>query len=374
MNDTTETAATLDEADGADATGVVGQPSPVALLLAGLAVDGLDLDRARYAVAVRAARRTRRRRTWMGGTGAVLAVVAVIALWPRTDPAKVVIADASTTTTTTTIATSTTTGPITTVVPTTVATTTLAPTLTTVPTTLPATTTTTLPPNRPMTVSATLATAGGTAVVANTVTLNVTWSDPDLADPSAVVVTADFGDPLVGLPNASAPRAPCESPGTGASGTTPIAFRYASSGATTIKVVVSACGGAGPYGEQQTLAVPVQVQPLPLGRRAVVIGGGDGRSPDTAAVLAGAETVPKRDPELTQVVPNSTTRATVAAIDATYSGPLQLRWGDPPTTSCQVTAPDQSVTAGTAAVRVLLATGLATCPAQKLVAGSPATP
>ena len=95
-----------------------------------------------------------------------------------------------------------------------------------------------------------------------------------------------------------------------------------------------------------------------------MIGGGDGRSPDTAAVLAGAETVARREPELTQVLPDGTTRATVAVIDAAYAGPLQLRWGEPPGASCQATASDQSVTAGTTPVTALLAPGPSACPTQ----------
>lgn len=346
--------------------------SPGAQVLAGLAVPGLDLDKARHMVDVRAARRLRRRRTVWGAAAAVVLVGIAVWAWPRPDPQELVAdGDRDPTTTTTTPVTASSTVPVlTTVVPTTVpSSTTAAPTVTTVP----PTTSTTTAPNQPMAVTAQIVPTPGGAPprVGETVTVRVNWSDPDLADPATVDVRADFGDPLVTRALSTAARPPCTARGGGAAALVDVPFRYASSGPRTVQVEVTACDGVGPYGERKVVQVPVQVQAPETGRRAVVIGGGDGRSPDSAAVLAGVETVARRDPELTQVLPDGTTRATVAVIDAAYAGPLHLRWGEPPGASCQVTASDQSVTAVEPpdsrrdhAVGVRLAPGPAACPTQ----------
>lgn len=358
------------EVTGAD-PGADDAVSPIESILAGLAVTGLDLDRARHLVSLRAGRRLRRRRLTLTGAGALLAVALAVVLWPRPEPREVVAADASTTTTSTSSTTTTTVAPTITTVPTTMPITTAAPVITTVPTTMP---TTTVAPNRPMTATAQVLTSpvGVPVQAGDNVTLRVNWSDPDLADASAVVVRADFGDPLVALPADSSTRPPCNQAGPGASGVVDVPFRFASSGALVIKVDVTACGGGGTYGEHQTVQVPVQVQVPDAGRRVVVVAGGDGRSPDAAAVLAGRETVPKRVPDLTQVIPDGTTRATVAVIDATYAGPLYLRWGDPPAATCQVSAADQSVTAGATPLTVRLAPGPApSCPTQNVGAATP---
>lgn len=359
------------EVTGADpGAGDAAAVSPMASILAGLAVTDLDLDRARHLVSLRAGRRLRRRRLTLTGAGALLAVALAVVLWPRPAPREVVAADATTTTTSTSSTTTTTVAPTITTVATTAPITTAAPVITTVPTTIA---TTTVAPNRPMTVTAqVLSSPAGLPVQAgDTVTLRVTWSDPDLADASTVAISADFGDPLVALPADASTRPPCNQAGPGASGVVDVPFRFASSGALAVKVDVTACGGGGTYGEHQTVQVPVQVQAPDAGRRVVVVAGGDGRSPDAAAVLVGSETVPKRVPDLTQVVPKTTTRATVAVIDATFVGQLFLRWGDPPAGTCYGSMPG-AVTAGSNPLPVPLAPGpVPSCPTQNAVAATP---
>lgn len=339
--------------------------SPGSQVLAGLAADGLDLDEARHLVDVRAARRLRRRRTAWGAAAAVVLVGAAVWAWPRPDPQELVAdGDHDRTTTTSSVVPATTAAPaLTTVAPTTVVATT-APS--TVVTTVAPATTTTAAPNQPMVVTAQLVAEpeGRPPRVGEAVTIRVNWSDPDLADPASVDVRADFGDPLVTRPLNATGRPPCTARGGGAAASVDLPFRYASAGEHRVQVEATACDGVGPYGERRVLQVPIQVQGPAEGRRAVVIGGGDGRSPDTAAVLAGVETVGRREPELTQVLPGTTTRATVAVIDASYAGALFLRWGDPPGASCQVTAADQSIDAGASPVTALLAVGPASCPTQ----------
>ncbi|UDY36418.1 hypothetical protein [Dermatobacter hominis] len=355
----------VDGSDGAEGP----EPSPASVVLAGLAVPGLDLDEARHLVGVRAGRRLRRRRAVLGGVGAVCAVALGVLLWPHPDPEEINADGDRTTTTTTTIAPATTAPVVVTTVPmTTVPTsTTTGPTLTTVPvTTAPPTT---VPPNQVMTASATLVDAEGrpttTPAAGQAVVLQVTWSDPDVVDAAAVGATADFGDPAITLPvAASAERPPCDGRGTGANGTIAVPFRYATPTAegasTVIRVEVTACDGNGAYGERQRIDVPVRVAAPAPGTRAVVVGGGDGRSPDAAEVLAaaGALLTPPRVPDLAQVLPDGTTRATVATIPTTYSGGMLLRWGS----TCQATA--SAVTAGTGTVTTVLVPGLATCPGQ----------
>jgi hypothetical protein len=338
-------------------------PSPAAAVLAGLAVVGLDLDEARHLVALRAGRRLRRRRAVLGGVGAVCAVALAVVLWPHPDPEEINADGDRTSTTTSTIAPATTAPVVVTTVPVTTvpASTTTGPTLTTVPiTTVP---TTTVPPNQAMTATAKLVDAEGrdvpAPVVGQTVTLQVSWSDPDVPDPGAVAATADFGDPAITLPVAASDRPACDGPGQGGTGTIAVPFRYATptapGAATVIRVEVTACDGNGAYGERHRVDVAVRVAGPAQDRRIVVVGGGDGRSPDAAEVLAGTEVLGPRTPDLTQVLPDGITRATVAAIPATYSGPLYLRWG----TSCQVTA--SSIAAGTATITNVLAPG-ESCP------------
>lgn len=341
-------------------------PSPLAAVLAGLAVPGLDMEKARHLVRLRAGRRMRRRRVVLGGVGAICAVTLAIVMWPHPDPEEInADGDRTTTTTTTTIAPATT-APL---VETTIGVTTVAPS-TTVPavvTTVPITTVppTTIPPNQAMTATAKLVDTEGkdlTAPVAGqTVALQVSWSDADVADPASVEATADFGDPAVTLPVTGSTRPACDGPGTGANGVITVPFRYATpSGAgetRSIRVEVTACDGNGSYGERLRLDVPVRVVAAPADRRVVVVGGGDGRSPDAAEVLAGSEVVAPRLPDLTQVLPDGATRATVATIRSNYSGPVFLRWG----TSCQQSK--DPVSAGSSTVTLPLTPGPSACPA-----------
>ena len=333
-----------------------GHESPGAAVLAGLAVPGLDLDEARHLVGVRAARRLRRRRAVLGGAAAFVAVGLAVVLWPQADPQEINADGDREVVTTTTTPPATVPAPVeTTVVVTTVApTTTAAPVVTTVPTT-------TVPPNRTMTVTATLRGTNGVATAGEAVVLDVAWSDPDLPAGTPVDVVATFGDPLVTRPIVAAGAPPCDAPGPGASGTRQLPFRYATAGQLTIQVEVTACGGTGAYGELKTVQVPVDVRAPAAGRRVVVVGGGDGRDPDAAEIIAGTEIVAQRSvPDLVQVLPDGTTRATVATNSDAFAGDLYLRWGTPPDASCQVTGPPP-LAPGVDPVTALLAPGLVSC-------------
>lgn len=354
--------------DGDGASTPARSPStPAAAILAGLAVPGLDLDEARHLVTVRSARRIRRRRVVMGSTCAVVAVGLAVLLWPRPDPREINADGERTTTTSSTIAPATTAPPTeSTVVVTTVApTTSVAPTLTTLPVTTLAPTTT-VPPNQPMAVSARLVDVDGRAIgdpaVAQTVVLEVSWSDADVVDPASVSATADFGDPAVSLPISGTTRPPCDGHGSGATGVIKVPFRYATptvaGQSTNIRVEVTACDGQGAYGERRTLEVPVRVAAAASGSRAVVIGGGDGRSPDAGEVIdpAGAVLSPPRVPDLQQVLADGSTRATVATVPATQAGRLLLKWG----TACQET--QSPVAPGTESITLALRPGMVSCP------------
>lgn len=315
-------------------------PSPMSSILAGLSVAGLDLDRARQAVDLRAARRLRRRHVTMGGAAALVLVALTVVLWPRAEPRKVVTAGETTTSSTTTAPTTTTAAVVTTVAPTTVAPTTSAAvtTITTVPPTIA--TTTTAPPNLPVTVSSQLLGPNGqpttSATAGDAVTLRVKWTDPDLADPSTVDVHVEFGDQLVTLPVTASRRPPCDTRGNGFSGQVDVPFRYSMVGTATIQVEVTSCDGAGAYGGRanQTISVPV-VAP-PAGRRIAVLAGvADGRSGDAGVVVTGAATTPKRSPEIPLVSKADSGPVTVASIPSTFAGLLSLTWVDPAPMQCQ---------------------------------------
>lgn len=363
-------------------------PSPNASVLAGLRVDGLDLDHARRLVAARAARRLRRRHLTLGGLAAALAVALAAVLWPHPQPQHVVAADDTTTSTTTTALTTTTSTAVvvTTVAPTTVApsTTSALPSLTTVPPTAPATTAP--PPNRPMTVTAQITAPAAdqsekptTAPLAgDTVWAVVNWSDPDLADPTAVDVRVDFGDQLLTTTDAAAPRPACTAAGAGASGQAKIPFRYSTAGAATVNVTVTACNGDGPYGERVSAAIALRVGAPVAGSRVVVLGGvADGFSGDAAdVVVSGTDPIPPRTPDLHQVFrsvgkPATDGKpATVALIPSSFAGIVTLRWTTP-STLCQSTiAPVQPTTDGATANAPLTAGAPSICPAGQL-AGSP---
>ncbi len=343
------------------------QTSPTAAILAGLAVPGLDLDEARHLVTMRAGRRIRRRRAVLGSTCAFVAVGLAVLLWPRPDPQEINADGERSTTTTSAIAPATTApSPVTTVPVTTVAPSTVAPS--TVPT-VPITTlapTTTLPPNQPLTATARLLDAHGrattTPTAGQTVTLEITWTDPDALDVASVAATTEFGDPAVALPISGSTRPPCDRPGGGANGVITVPFRYATptpaGASTTIRVEVTACDGHGTYGERRTMDVPVTVGPAAAGSRTLIVAGGDGRSPDAGEVVdpSGAVLAPPRLPDLTQVLPDGSARATVATIASTYSGPLLLRWG----AACQET--QSPVVAGTGSATLPLRPGLVACP------------
>ena len=336
----------LDAADRGDAVEVSDGPTPGALVLAGLAVSGLNLTEAHHLVTVRAIRQLRRRRIALSGLAAVVVVALGIMLWPHPDPQEInADGDRSTTSAPTTTA-----APVTTVAPviTTIAPTTVVPVTTAKPvvTTVPPTTTTTIPPNQPMVVSAQLVGLDGQPVSSVTVgaatMVRVDWSDADLADPSTVDVPFRFSTPTdLG-------------------------------GSSKVVVEVTACDGAGAFGERHTVEVPVSVTAIPDQRAAVLVGVLDGRAPDAAEVLAGASgavLAPRRTPELNQVLASDgATRATVATIPANYAGALVARWSEP--SACQKSAQPAEVAAQPQTVKVVLDPSPVSCPAQSGSAAS----
>jgi len=357
-----------------DADGDPPEPSPGALVLAGLAVPGLNLTEAHHLVTVRATRRLRRQRVALSGVAAIVVVALAVVLWPHPDPQEI-NADGDRTTT---IAPATTAAPVTTVAPviTTIAPTTVAPVTTAKPvvTTVPPTTTTTIPPNQPMTVSAKIVGVDGqpltTVNVGDAMMVRVNWTDPDLADPSVVDVHTDFRDPLVALAITGTPRTPCASHGGGASAQVDVPFRFSTptdlGGSSKVVVEVTACDGAGAFGERHTVEVPVSVKAIPDKRAAVLVGLLDGRVPDAADVLAGgtgALLSARRTPELNQVLASDgATRATVATIAANYAGSLIARWSEP--IACQRSAQPSEVAAQPETVKVVLDPAPVTCPVQ----------
>lgn len=370
----------LDAADRGDAVEVSDGPTPGALVLAGLAVSGLNLTEAHHLVTVRAIRQLRRRRIALSGLAAVVVVALGIMLWPHPDPQEInADGDRSTTSAPTTTA-----APVTTVAPviTTIAPTTVVPVTTAKPvvTTVPPTTTTTIPPNQPMVVSAQLVGLDGQPVSSVTVgaatMVRVDWSDADLADPSTVDVHTDFRDPLLALAITGTPRSPCTAHGGGASGRVDVPFRFSTptdlGGSSKVVVEVTACDGAGAFGERHTVEVPVSVTAIPDQRAAVLVGVLDGRAPDAAEVLAGASgavLAPRRTPELNQVLASDgATRATVATIPANYAGALVARWSEP--SACQKSAQPAEVAAQPQTVKVVLDPSPVSCPAQSGSAAS----
>lgn len=372
--------ADVTEPEGADVT-VHGDgyeadpgPSPGSLVLASLAVPGLNLTEARHLVTVRATRRLRRRRVALSGVAAVVVVGLAAVLWPRPDPQEI-NADGDRTTT---IAPATTVASVTTVAPviTTIAPTTVAPATTVKPvvTTVPPTTASTVPPNQPMVISAELVGVDGQPIAATNVgdamMVRVKWSDPDLADPSVVDVHADFRDPLVALAIAGAPRPACAARGGGSSAQVDVPFRFSTptdlGGSSKVVVEVTACDGAGAFGERHTVEVPINVRSVPDKRAVVLAGTLNGRVNDLAEVLsggAGAVLAAPRTPALNQVIASDgTTRATVAMIPVTYAGSIIARWSDP--TACQRSAQPSEVAAQPETVRVSLDPAPVTCPVQ----------
>jgi len=302
--------------------------SAAAVVAAGLAEPGLDLRAARRLVEVRAQHALRLRRYGMiGGVGAaILLLVVGAAVLLGDDRPREVVADGDATTTSTTAAPATTAPP-------TVAPSTVVGTTSIVSTTVPVvststSTTTTLPPNRPLEASLRVVTpveAGRTA------TAEVSWSDPDLADPLGPQVVTVWGDPLVSSPLLAAGGRPaCAAPGPGGSGTVPLTFRYSTPGSYTLRVELTTCGGQGPYGETRTLTLPVEVG----GARVTVLGLPAGADPGADATVTtfpggGAPTEAARPVErIGQVLTAEPGRpAFVLGARSATGDVLELRWG-----------------------------------------------
>lgn len=373
MSEVTDRRDSLDGADAdavtAEARDVAGRrrgPRPVTAVLAGISVADLDLDRIRHLVEVRSRRRLRRRRGLLGGAAVLVAITAAALVWPSPEPQEI-SADRDQDTSTSSTASTTsepvavTTVPVTTV--STVSTSTTAAVTTVVPTIA---TTTTVAPNKPMTVQAELLDGTTMApaakpVAGRTVVLRVRWSDPDLSDPAVVDVNAEFGDPLLAMPIAAEPRPSCDRAGGGSSALVDIPFRYSSVGTPTIQVEVTACDGAGLYGERVVQSLPIKVEAPEAGTRLVVLAGVEGgRSPDAGEVVAGSAVSGRRTPELPLVLKSDGAPATVAPIPATHAGGVLLRWQP---TVCQPSMSPAIVEPGNTTLRVLLGPTTSSCSA-----------
>lgn len=298
------------EAGEGPAAGTASSPT-AASVAAGLAEPGLDLRTARGVVELRARRRLRRRRTLVGAV-AVVAVLAAVATVLRRDETREVVADADEPSTTTTAPTTSTSSPPVSTAPVTVPVT-EAPSTIDVPT--PQTTAPppppppTVPPNRPLE-----ATLRGPASVPPGVTarFEVSWSDPDFADPAGPRLVVNWGDRTVSVPPPPPAGGPCGFPGPGSGGSRTLAFRFAAPGVHTVRVEVSGCGGQGAYGESRTVEASITVTPGP----ALVVATPPGRPPAGARVeiVRGdgtVQTVEEQVPDLGAVLAEAPTRPAV---------------------------------------------------------------
>jgi hypothetical protein len=308
---------------GATATGtattVSPTLSPTAAVVAGLAVPGLDLRTARAVVDARSGRRIRARRSVLGGLAAIAAIALAVAVFPRSEPERVV-ADADRTTTTTEAPSTTTTLPPVTVSVPPVPSTTAKPVTTTTavraPTTVAPTTVapTTLPPVQPLAVAG--YTVAGTA--GSNLTLTVNWTDPTPGQaPNGVRGTVIWGSGPVNTPDT---QVPCTAPGT------PIVAvnRYAATGQSLIQVELTRCNGTGDSSELQ---VNASVPPPKSGYVVVVGGAPAGQSPDALEFDAGGAKIPARTPDLAQTDADRKP-VTVLTVPAGFSGPLVARLAD----------------------------------------------
>jgi hypothetical protein len=293
---------------------------------ASLAEPGLDLHTARGVVETRAGRRIRLRRGALAAAAVVVVAVAATALLRREDPREV-IADGGEESTTTAPATTAPPGtvvtvPVTAAPSSVVTTTTLRPALTLPPTTA-------APTNVPLEASLSGPT---TAAPGEPVTLDVTWNDPDFADPAGPRFVVVWGDPVVGSPVDSSTRAACDTPGAGSAGTRSFPFSFSRPGTYTVSVEVSGCDGQGLFAETRTLQTVVTVGD----GAAVVAAVPPGRSPAGAVasiIRSGTseELVTQNVADLGQVLLSDPARGAVVLRASSPLGAddeVQLRWPD----------------------------------------------
>lgn len=325
----------------------------------------VDVDAARQRVESIVDRRRRRRRL-VGVSSAVVAVVlvgaAAFALGGE-DPDDVV-ADRVETTSTLATSTSTTQAPAEEVAPevvvdmpaptpvdTTVPVVPVGPGAAPVPAPVdaPASTTTTTPgaANQPMQAQLDVLTPRVSA--GSTTVLRVSWADRDHAGerPS---YTVDWGDPAVAAATGDAPPSgACREPGAPASSSDRLEFRHATPGRHVVRVVVSTCGGDGPFAERVELEGVVEVV-------APELAGGPGiavvlhRDPDDLRLLlpaldaADARLLSQGPPQLvSELGPRApvlsqrvgAAPATVVVLPRGAIGVVSLGW---PSTSCTASA------------------------------------
>jgi hypothetical protein len=233
-------------------------------LLARLSEPGLDLDAARAALVARRRRGELTRRA-IGGSIGVLVVALLLTglVLRRGDEPDELVADRDEQdvgTTTTSLVPDTTIDPLA-LAPVTAAPTTAAPTTVAPVATAPVVAETTvappvtLPPNQPLQASATVLTP--TVEAGAVVTVALAWSDQDLGSAPRHVVA--WGDPLLSTPVDTSPIAPCDAPGSPASGVDTLQFRYSTPGTYLVRVTLETCGASGAYGERVALDADVPI-------------------------------------------------------------------------------------------------------------------
>ncbi|MBM3662148.1 MAG: hypothetical protein FJW94_04535 [Actinobacteria bacterium] len=297
---------------------IAAPPTRSELVIDGLREPGVDLVAARHRVEV--ASTALRRRMLLTGAGVLLAAVIVgLVIWTigRVGDDVETVAEESTTT----VATSTTF-----TIPEAVSVT-------------PVTTSSTVPaaagvappaePTSRSPLSAQLSVARGVSVGAP-FTLAIDWNDADHAAAAAPSVTIEWNDPFLAAAAAEPPDAVCSAAGSPRAGRIERAFRYSTPGPRTIRVRLRSCGGTGPFGEDVTTELPLDVggvAGVPL-VAAVDSGAGD---PDAAGAVryasdtGGVETLANRSDAIDQVLRRDRTRrATVLISSAWNAGDVVL--------------------------------------------------
>jgi hypothetical protein len=226
-------------------------------LLDAAAVDGLDLDAARGRVDTLARGRRRIRRSALGAMGAIVVVlVATMLVLGDEDPDEFVADRAERTTTTSSTSTSTTAAPTVSTTAPPLAPTSVAPVTTVAPTTASTTTTSTVVANQVL--AAELRVVTPQVQAGDVATVEVAWVDPDHAG-EAPDLSADWGDPSVGVLNLPTPAARCDTAGASSGGVLRRDFRYATPGTHRVEMTLTTCGGEGAFAERVTVSTTIVV-------------------------------------------------------------------------------------------------------------------
>ena len=219
--------------------------------------------------------------------------------------------------------------------------------------------TTTAPPaNQPLDISARVlgAEAPGGVRAGRTATVEVSWSDPDNADPSGPRLTADFGDDRVHILPGQGGRPACHARGQAPSGVVRISFRYATPGPHTIRIRAATCEGQGDFAEAVEKELPITVSD-PLmddGSRARVVmaySTATGYPPDDATATLNGTYLPPRPGGL-NISPKSPryprVHMTLLLVPVGASGELRLSWAGGPCVSGALDEADMEVLVGEA--------------------------